>query len=149
MATIDKLDIAIHIQYAYRTELIEQIREQYHLEEADSIPPQTLVVDIYPRVSEMDLLLGVARAHAPWAYFYPPKRYFSQRRASFASFRVAPSLGSLEKQQADAAKLAAVSCKSPEEEEERTILSRCLEEIENINDLIGFVVGRIGQFLQG
>lgn len=149
MTTIDKLDIAIHIQYARRTELVESIRREYHLEEADSIPPQTLVVDLSQRMTEMDLLLGVMRTYAPWAYFYPPKQYFSQRRPAFASYRVAPSLGSIEKQQSDAEKLANVKCASPEEEEERTILSDCLSAIEEINDLIGFIIGRIGQFLQG
>lgn len=149
MTTIDRLDLAIHVQYARRTEFIEAVRGQYHLEEADRIPAQAMVVDIYPRVSEMDLLLGVARTYAPWAYFFPPKRFFSQRRTSFSRFRVAPTLGSLEDQDADAAKVAAVVPKSPEEAEEKELISKCLSEIENINELIGFVIGRIGQFLQG
>ena len=72
MATIDKLDVGIYINYARRTEYIEQIHKQFHLEEAASVPPQTLVTDLYPKLSELDLLLGVTRTYAAWALFYPP-----------------------------------------------------------------------------
>lgn len=149
MTTIDKLDIAIHVQYARRTEFMESIQKEYRLTEADSIPPQTLVVDMSQRMSEMDLLFGVVTSYAPWAYFYPPKTYFSQRRAPFASYRVVPSLGSLEKQQADAAKLQNIRCKTPEEEEEKTALEEFFGYVEKINDLLGYVVGHVGQFIKG
>ena len=149
MTTIDRLDLAIHIQYARRTEFIEAVKQQYHFEAADSIPPQTMVVDIYPRISEMELLMGVVRSYAPWAYFYPPKRFFAQRRPAFSRFRIVPSLGSLEKSEADLDKVASVSVQGAEEKEEQSLLKACLEEIEEINDLIGFVIGRIGQFLRG
>jgi len=149
MTTIDKLDIAVHVQYAQRTEMVENIRREYRLEEAGAVEQHALTVALSQQMSEMDLLLGVMRTYAPWAYFYPPKKYFNQRRPAFVSYRVAPSLGSLEKQQSDTEKLENVKCKNAEEEEERSILSGCLAAIEEINDLIGFVVGRIGQFLQG
>ena len=149
MTTIDKLDIAVHVQYARRTEMVETIRQEYRFEQAGAVEQHALTVALSQQMSQMDLLLGVMRTYAPWAYFYPPKRYFSQRRPSFVSYRVAPSLGSLEKQQSDTEKLENVKCKDAEEEKERSILSECLGAIEEINDLIGFVVGRIGQFLQG
>jgi len=149
MTTIDKLDIAIYVQYAQRTRMMETIEREYHLGEADTIPPQTMVVDLSQRMSEMDLLFGVMRTYAPWAFFYPPKKFWGQRRSSFVSYRIVPSLGSLEKQQADAAKLAKVKCNTPKEEEERSVLSSCLAAIEEINDLVGFIMGRVGQFLQG
>lgn len=149
MATIDKLDIAVHMQYARRMEFVEAVQGQYHLEEARTIPAQTLVVDIYPRLSEMDLLLGVSRTYAPWAYFYPPKGFFKQRRHSFARHRMAPALGSLDKAEADGDLVASIETNTPEEEEEKNLLQAALKQIDEINDLIGFVLGRMGQFLQG
>lgn len=149
MTTIDKLDIAIHIQYARRTQFIEQVSDEFRLKEADQVSAQLQIVDFYPRMSELDLLLGVVPRHAPWAVFYPPDTFNSQRRSPFAFHRVAPSLGSIDKQQADMAKLASVKTSTPEEKGEKETLTSCFETIEEINDLIGFVVGRVGQFLQG
>ena len=39
MATIDKLDVGIYLQYARRTEMIEKINQEYHMADAGSIPP--------------------------------------------------------------------------------------------------------------
>lgn len=149
MATIDKLDIAIHMQYARRVEFVEAVHGQYHLQEADSIPAQTMVVDIYPRLSEMDLLLGVPRTWAPWAFFFAPKRFFRQRRHSFARHRVAPALGSLDKSEEDLDLINSVEVTTPQQQEEKTLIQTALKQINEINDMIGFVVGRMGQFLQG
>ena len=85
MATIDKLDIGIYIQYARRAEYIEGIKSQYHLDQASSIPAQTQVTDLYPKLSELDLLLGVQRSYAPWAYFYPPKSFNLRRKSHVGS----------------------------------------------------------------
>lgn len=149
MATIDRLDINIYIQYARRTQLIEQINRQYHFEEAASIPPQTQLLDLYPKMTEMELLLGVSAVQNPWAYFFPPPRYRFQRRSPFGFFRVAPSLGSFEKEEEDKQKLDEVECEGEEEEKEKTTLKNCFDQIEKINQWLSFIVGRIGQFLQG
>lgn len=50
MATIDNLDMNVYQLYAVRTKMIEEINHQYRLEEAASIPPQTLVVDTLPKL---------------------------------------------------------------------------------------------------
>ncbi len=149
MATIDKLDIGIYIQYARRTQMIEQINQQYQLDKASTIAPQIQVVDLFPKLSEMELLLGTVTTHAPWAYFYPPKSFNNQRRSPFAFFRVIPSLGSKEKQQEDYSKLEAILCTTPEEVQEKEVINGCFQKIEYINGLINFIIGRIGQFLQG
>ncbi len=149
MTTIDKLDIGIYIQYARRTQLIEQIKSQYHLDEASSIPPQIQVLDLYPKLAEIDLLLGTVPVRAPWAYFFPPPKFRYQRRSPFSFFRVAPSLGSFDKEDEDEQKLDEIECETEEEEKEKRALKACFEQISKINSWLSFIVGRVGQFLQG
>lgn len=149
MTTIDKLDIGIYIQYARRTQLIEQINQQYHLEDAASIPPQIQLVDLYPKLSEMELLLGIVPVQMPWAYFFPPPQFRFQRRSPFGFFRVAPSLGSFEKEDEDKRKLEDVECETEEDEKEKNVLKACFAQIDKINSWLSFIVGRVGQFLQG
>jgi hypothetical protein len=149
MTTIDQLDISIYNLYAIRTRMMEQFNQQVRLTEAHTIPPQTMMVNIYPKLTELDILLGVAPVVTPWAYFYPPKRYRYIRRSTFAFFRIAPTLGSLEKHFEDEAKVAQVECRSPEEEQEKKAILGCLSQIEKINEWLSFIIGRVGQFLQG
>jgi hypothetical protein len=149
MATIDQLDISVYNLYAMRTRMLEQINNELRLGEAASIPPQTAVVDYLPKMTELDLLLGVGPVVTPWAYFYPPKQFRTIRRSPFAFFRIAPSLGSLEKQDEDEEKAEAVVCETDEEENERSAMIGCLKEIRKINNWLSFIVGRVGQFLQG
>ena len=149
MTTIDKLDMSVYNLYAVRQRLIEEIDGELRLKEAVTIPPQTQVLDIYPKLSEVDILLGIVPYHTPWAYFYPPRRFRSMRRSPFASYRIAPTLGSLEEQEETEAALEDVVCKSPEEKKEKAIIQACFKQINEINDWLGFILGRIGQFLQG
>lgn len=153
MTTIDKLDIGIYIQYARRTQLIEQIKSQYHLEDAASIPPQLQVLDLYPKLSEMELLLGVVPVRAPWAYFFPPPRFRDQRRSPFTFARIGPVLSSTDKEEEEEDnpehQLDYFSCETEEEEKEKKALQRCFAQLNKINSWLSFIVGRVGQFLQG
>jgi len=149
MATIDKLDMSVYNLYAIRTKMIEQINESIGIDKDSTIPPQTTMVNMWPRLTEIDILLGIVPLFTPWAYFYPPKNFRYQRRSPFAFSRVAPSLGSLKEQAEDEAHLAAIPCSSTEEEEEKAHIAGCLKQIDKINGWIGFIVGRVGQFLQG
>lgn len=149
MGTIYDLDNKIYEQYAKRTQLIEQINRQYHLEEASSIPPQIQIIDIYPKLSEMDLLLGVIPVEAPWAFFSAPAQFRFQRRSPFGFFRVAPSLGSFEKEEENERDLDDVECETDEEAQEKSKLKACFGQIKKINSWLSFIVGRVGQFLQG
>lgn len=149
MTTIDKLDIGIYIQYARRTNMIEQITQQYHLDQASSIPAQIQVLDYYPKLTEMDVLLGVGIIKNPWAFFFPPPQFRFQRRSPFGFFRVAPSLGSFEEEEENEKELDDVECETEEEENEKKALKNCFEQIKKINNWISFIVGRVGQFLQG
>jgi Family of unknown function (DUF5399) len=149
MATIDKLDLSVYNLYAIRTRMIEQINEQFQLDKASSIPPQTVMVDFFPKLTEIDLLLGITPTFTPWAYFYPPRDYRFMRRSPFAFYRIVPSLGSLKDQEEEESKFAAIETNSPEEEEEKAIISNCFAQIDKINGWLSFIVGRVGQFLQG
>jgi hypothetical protein len=149
MTTIDKLDISVYNLYAIRTKMIEQINQQYHLEEAGTIPPQINIVNTNVQLSELELLLGVMPMHTPWAYFFPPKTFGSLRRSPFAFHRVAPSMGSFDDQAKDLSVIQSTQCKTPEEEKEKAVLTACFKEIDKLNNWLGFIVGRVGQFLQG
>lgn len=149
MTTIDKLDLNIYVQYARRTNMLEQINQEYHLDEAASIPAQIRVLDFYPKLSEMDLLLGVRILQNSWAFFFAPQAYGFQRRSSFGFFRVAPSLGSFEEEEETEKELDEVECETEEELGEKKKIKACFEQIKKINQWMSFIVGRIGQFLQG
>lgn len=149
MTTIYDFDLAVHIQYARRIQFNESEMEVYGVRSVDAIPSQVQVVDVYPRQSELDLLLGVVPRHAPYAYFYPPQGFDTLRKAPFAFSQVAPSLGSAEKQVSDMQRVAGFKCSTNEEKLEKGALTQCGETLGNINDDVGFVVGRVGQFLQG
>lgn len=149
MATIDKLDISVYNMYAVRTRMIEQINEQLHLEEASSIPPQTQIVATQIKLTELDLLLGVVPLLTPWAYFFPPKQFRNLRRSPFAFSYVAPSLGTTQEQETTLNKLLGIKCQTPEEEREKGALVSCYKQIGKINNWLSFIIGRVGQFLQG
>lgn len=149
MVTIDKLDLSIYLQYARRTSMIEQATQQYHLEEASSIPAQARILDIYPKLSEIEILMGAGRIQNSWAFFYPPPQFRFQRRSSFGFFRVAPSLGSFEQEEEKERELEEIECENEEEENEKKALKKCFEQIKKINNWVSFIVGRVGQFLQG
>ncbi|MGM0439918.1 MAG: DUF5399 family protein [Chlamydiota bacterium] len=149
MATVFDLDFNANIEYARRTSLVESVNQQFRFSEAHSVPAQIQIVDAYPRLLEMEALLGMIRYHAPWAMFMPPRKFYEQRRPSFTSYRVVPSLGSLEKQAADYAKITGYPAKTPKTKLEMRAIASCLEMVDQINEWISHVVGRIGQFLQG
>lgn len=149
MPTIDNFDISVYIDYARRMQMLEGINRQYHLQDASSIPPQTSVIDLYPKLSELDLLLGVARTYAPWALFLPPQRFLLRRKASFSFSRVAPTFGGEEEEEKYLNLLKTFPCKTKQEQSERESLLGCLNQMNEINDWLGEIIGKMGQFLQG
>jgi len=149
MATIDQLDKSVNWSYANRQALVEAFNRDIRIDQAASIPPQTQIFDIYPKLSELELLLGVVPYHTPWAYFFPPKKFQFLRRSPFSFYRVAPSLGTLQEQEETEELLENLPCRSPEEKQEKEIIQACFKQINKINSWLGFIVGRIGQFLQG
>jgi len=161
--TIDKFDVGIYIQYARRTQLIEQVRQQYHVAEAGQVPATALMVDLYPKLKELDILMGTISVGAPWAYFYAPYHFIELRRNPFSFHRIVPSFerkgkrkdqgkkddqDELEEQSQEQV-LDAIECVTDEEIREKSIIQACLKQIEEINSLLRYIGSRIGQFLQG
>ncbi len=148
MTTIDKLDISVYISYAMRTEYVEAIKKEFRLDQAESIPTQTTLVDFQVKPSEIDLLLGVAAVTTPWAIFLPPKRFMGRRRSPFTVARVTPSLGSQHDQDEKEQEIEDMECETAEEEREKSVLLSCFQQITKINDWLSHIISRIGQFLQ-
>ena len=149
MATIDQLDLSVYNLYALRTKMVEQINQQYRLDQAATIPPQTQITEFFPKLTELDILLGIVPLATPWAYFYPPPQFRVIRRSPFAFHRIIPSMGSFEDQEADSLMIDTTLCETPEEEDEKAALKRCFKQIVQINRWLGHIIGRVGQFLQG
>lgn len=147
MATIDKLDLGVYIQYARRTQYIEEVTREYGLDKASTIPPQTTITDLAPKLSELDMLLGVYRSYSPWAYFLPPKKFRFQRRSPFTKSRVSPSI-TMDEEEGESF-FESIQTDSPEEEEEKEVLQKCLKQLSTINEWLGYIIGRVGQLLQG
>lgn len=149
MATIDNLDLSVYNLYALRTKMMEQINQELRLDQASSIPPQTLIVDNFPKLTELDLLLGITPRAMPWAFFFPPKRFKRIRRSPFTFSRVIPSFGDEAELEGMLEQLGRMPTSNKDEEEEKNTISSCLGKITEINDWLSHIVGRIGQFLQG
>lgn len=147
--TIDKLDLSVYNMYAMRTRMIEQYNQELRPEQAASIPPQTQIVNTYVQLSELDLLLGIAPILTPWAYFFPPKQFRTLRRPLFSSSKVAPSLKIIDEEAEEYKALNSVMCETDEEKGEKEALANCFQVINKLNNWMGFIIGRIGQFLQG
>ncbi len=147
--TIDKLDISVYNLYAMRTRMIEQMNDELRLTQATSIPAQTQYTSTVAQLSEMDLLLGMIPYTTPWAYFFPPKNFKARRRSPFSFSRVVSSLKSTEEGGEEYNSLFAVPCETDEEKKERATIATCFKEVSKLNNWLGFIVGRIGQFLQG
>ena len=62
---------------------------------------------------------------------------------------MAPSLGSFEEEENDERELDDTECETEEEKKEKEILKACFTQIKKINSWLSFIVGRVGQFLQG
>lgn len=148
MATIDKLDLSVYNLYAIRTKMVEQTNAQWHLEEASSIPPQIQVINSYQQMTELDILLGIVPTFNPWAFFFPPKRFRSQRRSPFTFSRIVPSISSNEEHEKLEALLQSIECRTVDEEKEKAAIAGCFKQISKINGWLGHIIGRIGQFLQ-
>jgi len=147
--TIDRLDIGIYVQYARRMQLLEQIQQQYHLKEAGNVPAQALIIDLYPKLSELDLLLGIGTTIAPWALFMAPEDFTFQRRSPFAFHRLIPIFGEADAEEKEEKKLDDIECENEEEEQEKSAIRGCLKKIKDLNSMLRYIGGRIGQFLQG
>jgi hypothetical protein len=157
MATIDKLDLSVYNQYAIRSEMIRQFESQIQMEKAAAIPSHTQISDNYPKLPEVDLLLGLRTAHAPWAMFTAPKEFRELRRSPFNKrHRIAPSFEGVQSEMENLLdsydpdkERDKDKHEKEEEKEEQTILKECFTQMNTINGWLGEIIGNIGRFVQG
>lgn len=148
MATIDNLDISIYMRYAQRTQYVEEIREQFQLDRAAQVAKQAVTADLSPKLTELDILLGISKSYTPWALFREPKSFRETRRSPFSRSRIVPSIGS-EDEEEEEKKLDEIAVQNAKERRERDTLKRCVKQMKTINEWLGHIMGRIGQLIQG
>ncbi len=149
MTTIDKLDIQLYFNYAYRIEMVEKINQQYRLDLAASIPPQTYLLDINPKLSELDLLLGVVPVLTPWAYFFPPQTFKNQRKSPFTFSQVLPGLDDQTSDMEEEDRIEEVACSSIEEKNEKAAILGFIKQKRKLNEWLIHIVKQVGRFIAG
>lgn len=148
MATIDKLDLSVYNQYAVRSEMIRQFESEIQMAKASAIPTHTQISDNYPKLPEIDLLLGVRTAYTPWAMFGAPKEFKEMRRSPFNKrHRIAPSFEESQSEMEEF--LDNYDSDDEEEKEEKETLKECFSQMGTINSWLGEIIGNIGRFVQG
>lgn len=155
MPTIDQLDIGIHNQYANRAKMMEQLTQDFRVstmaQGSATIPPLANVLNLYPQQSEMDLLLGKTAVHTPWAYFQAPEHFTAQRQSVFSFSSVLPSLAATMGKTDDERMtfIQNIKCQTNEDKQEQSVIQNCWEQIQKITGWMEFIIGRVGQFIQG
>jgi len=147
--TIDKLDISVYNMYALRTRMVEDIKREFHLEEARAVSSQTQISITQAQVREMDRLMGLTSTSVttmPWAFFFPPDFFYQARFTPFTFAYIAPGLK--KKNEEDEDEIEGMACDDEEGKEEKKAILGCLKVIRKLNQWLGFVRGRMGQFLQ-
>lgn len=169
MVEIYSYDITTHERYAHDQQEIEAFRKQYHIppSRAGLVAVQTRVLDFIPKHPAVVLLMQ-SYQRKMWARFVIPKNYYTQR---FSSSYVAPSLGTIEKQEADIHKIQAflknqtrgrmVRRKEERGEEGRersrdeelidegeAIIEMMEKGVKETNEMVDFVISRMHQFVQ-
>ncbi|MCH9609328.1 MAG: hypothetical protein S4CHLAM45_08000 [Chlamydiales bacterium] len=168
MVEVFNIGIGQHERYAQDQEMVEKFQEQYHMPPAGAryIAGQTKILDLVPKQPALELLMQTQKRKS-WAQFKSPQNFYNQ---SYASQFIVPSLGPIEKQDADIARIRAIleeegdgqeEGDQPTEEEEGDgqeegdqptegeILLDLLMTVRDTNEMIDYVHSRIGQFLQG
>jgi len=154
--TIDNLGVDSSVRYAKDKELLD-LRM---VEDSRWVSPRIEVSVTKPYVaSEFDQLFS-AKPTTQWALFSAPPAFEAYSRALF-SYQLIPSLGSAEKQEADAEKLAALEDKEQrqgkggrdkqeeEKEKERKRILALLKCIEQLDKNLVFINSRRNQYQRG
>lgn len=170
MVEIYNYDITTHERFAKDQQDIEAFRKQYHIPAAQAkiIDEQTRILDFVPKHPAIVLLMQTYQ-HKIWARFVIPQDFYSQRTPSNY---IAPSLGSVEKQDADIYKLKAfvksqtrgkrvlpkedrkgvVGIRNREEQlldESDSIIKMLDDGVKLSNKMVDEIIGKVYQFIQG
>lgn len=154
--TIDNLGIESSIRYAKDKSTVDARL----IEESKWVPSKTEVSVTKPYApSEFDQLFSAGKP-VQWALFQEPPNFEAHMRSLF-SFQMIPSLGSAEKQEADAEKLAALEDalkkrekkkddrEQQQEEKERQALLALLKCIGALDKTLSMINARRNQYQRG
>ena len=173
MVEIFSYDITTHERFARDQQEIVAFGKQFHIppSRAKMIAVQTRVLDFIPKHPALVLLMQTYQRQM-WARFMIPKNYYTQR---FTSSYVAPSLGTIDKQNADIHKVQAFlknqtrgrlirrkeERKDQDEGEEgernrdeqlidegEAIIEMMEKGVKETNEMIDFIISRMHQFIQ-
>lgn len=113
--TIDNLGVEVSTRYAED----KQILDETLIKEARAIPSQTQIEVTTPSISsELEALLNLQPTGVTWASFFPPARYFEQRKKLF-TWQLIPSMGTEDRKESQAMKILAKLKSMAEEREQR------------------------------
>jgi len=136
--TIDNLGVDISTRYAEDQELFDAT----FIKESRSIPSQASISVTLPfNPSEFELLFELNKRGKRWANFIPPANYHAQRRRLFAE-QLIPDLGTLDKQEAQQQRLAAIGDEEKKKKREQNIPKE-EEEIEIEKQILLTLLGKI------
>lgn len=150
--TIADYEMSWYNLYALRTRSVEEIQKQYQLNQAATVTSNVVMPNYQQVQTELDMLFPDVRfVQNPFANFKAPpiKKHNQSRRSPFAFWRIAPSLGTLEEQEKLEAMVDQFNVDSNEEIREKKAIQSCFKQMNKLNSMLGFIVGRVGQFLQG
>lgn len=160
------INLDVHQQYAKGQADLEKWSKDYKMapSQTGGIAGQTKILDLAPKYPALTSLLQTNQ-RVCWSGVKPPENYFIQKTDSY---RIAPSLGSGEKIDANIAKIQeaelthGVQPQAPEgklPELDDLSSSQNLTDgqklinvnlsVRDMNELIDYARGRMGQFLQG
>ena len=156
--TVDHLGLDVSVRYAKDKEL----EESHLLEGAKMISSRAEVSVTSPYFSsEFEELFGLKSTHRSFAQFFAPKDYASHARPLF-TYQLSPSLGSLEKQQAEIEKIEAyhrdeekkkkkkkTTDEEEKEEKEKSILLHLLKSLMNLEKDLIFIKSKRSQYHKG
>ncbi len=175
MAEFGKIDLDVHKSYAHRQDDFEKWSKDLKMQPSQTryIAGQTRILDLAPKYPELTRLLQTHQ-RVCWSAVKAPDNFYAQRSGSY---RLAPSLGSSEKLDADIAKIEEVGQSLTQQglgvqkiqpanndtfdledlnlpPSSQTLsapqtLVNVVRAVRDMNDLIDYARGRIGQFLQG
>ena len=113
--TIDNLGVEVSTRYAED----KQILDETLIKESHAIPTQTQIEVTSPFVpSEVEALLHLQPTGVTWASFYPPSRYFEQRKKLF-TWQMIPSMGAEDRKESQSLKILAKLKSMAEERAQR------------------------------
>lgn len=150
MATIDSLGPDAYMRYAYTTDALEIRRRELKTEYEPTIRMDVEVLSFYPRIDNIDILLGLPRTRPSGAVYQSPDTFNLQRKSPFTFSRLAPWVFDYgDSEEALKELIQDIPCYNKEEEAERDSLLKLLGTLNEINSQLGYVANHVAQFLPG